>query len=59
MSSAESEHKTLFLRNYELYEAAKERGESKEIQRRALLVLDQIHLISDVPAHETEKQTPR
>jgi hypothetical protein len=51
MSSAGPEHKTSFLRNYELYEAAKERGESKEIQRFALLTLNQIHLISDVPAH--------
>jgi hypothetical protein len=39
MSSAGPDHKTLFLRNYELYEAAKERGESKEIQRLALLAV--------------------
>jgi hypothetical protein len=51
MSSANPDHKTLFLRNYELYEAAKKRGESKEIQGFALLALNQIHLISDVPAH--------
>ena len=51
MSSADPDHKTLFLRNYELYEAAKERGESKEIQRFALLALNQIHLMSDVPTH--------
>ena len=51
MSSVDPDHKTLFLRNYELYEAAKERGESKEIQRLALLALNQIYLISDVPAH--------
>jgi hypothetical protein len=51
MSSADPDHKTLFLRNYELYEAAKERGESKEIQRFAVLALNQIHLVSDVPAH--------
>jgi hypothetical protein len=51
MSSADPDHKTSFLRNYELYEAAKERGESEEIQRFALLALNQIHLVSDVPAH--------
>ena len=51
MSSADADHKTLFLRNYELYEAAKKRGESKEIQAFALLALNQVHLISDVPAH--------
>ena len=51
MSSVDPGHKTLFLRNYELYETAKERGESKEIQRLALLALNQIYRISDVPAH--------
>jgi hypothetical protein len=47
MSSADPDHKTMFLRNCESYEAAKERGESKEIQRFALLALNQIHLISE------------
>src|SRR5579864_1866513 len=51
MSGVDPDHKTSFLRNYELYKAAKERGESEETQRFALLALNQIHLVSDVPAH--------
>ena len=43
------DHKALFLQNYEQYEAAKQRGE--DVRTFALLALNQIHLISDVPAH--------
>ena len=49
MSSADSDHETLFLRNYELYERAKQRGEP--FSGFAVKALAQIHHISDVPAH--------
>jgi len=49
MSSAHPDHKTSFLRNYELYERAKQRGEV--CQSLAVQALAQIHHISDVPAH--------
>jgi len=49
MSSADSDHKALFLRNYELCERAKQRGES--FSDFAVIALAQIHHISDVPAH--------
>jgi hypothetical protein len=51
MSSAEPDHRTLFLRNYELYERAKQGGEEKDVSRFALMALVEIHHISDVPAH--------
>ena len=49
MSSADSDHKALFLRNYEMYERAKQRGEP--FSDFAVIALAQIHHISDVPAH--------
>ena len=49
MSSADPDHKALFLRNYELYEGAKQRGEP--FSEFAVIALAQIHHISDVPAH--------
>jgi hypothetical protein len=52
MSIDDVDHGTLFLRNYERYEAAKQRGESKDISRFSLLALNQIHLISGVSAAE-------
>jgi hypothetical protein len=49
MSSADSDHRALFFRNYELYERAKQRGEP--LESAAMQALAQIHHISDVPAH--------
>lgn len=49
MSSAGRDHKTLFVRNYDLYERAKRRGEP--LSDFAAIALAQIHHISDVPAH--------
>jgi hypothetical protein len=49
MSSAEPDHRTLFLRNYELYDRAKQRGE--DISRFAVMVLTELRHVSDVPAH--------
>jgi hypothetical protein len=49
MSSADPDHKTLFLRNYELYERAKQRGEP--FSDFAVKALTQIYHLSDVPAH--------
>jgi hypothetical protein len=51
MSSANPDHRTSFLRNFELYERAKQQGADKEVRQFALLALTEIHQISDVPAH--------
>jgi hypothetical protein len=48
MSSADRDHKTLFLRNYELYERAKRRGEP--FSDFAVIALAQIHNMSGVSA---------
>jgi hypothetical protein len=51
MSSAHPDHRTSFLRNFELYERAKQQGQDQEVSRFALLALTEIHHISEVPAH--------
>jgi hypothetical protein len=51
MSSADADHRTSFLRNFELYEGAKQRGETKDVNRFALLALTEINHLSEVPVH--------
>lgn len=50
MSRADSDHETLFFRNFELYEKAKLRGE--DASRFAVIALAQIHHKSGVSAAE-------
>lgn len=44
-----ADHRTLFLRNYELYDCAKQRGE--DVSRHAVMALTELRHVSDVPAH--------
>jgi len=55
----EMNSEALFRKNYELYEAAKRRGETEEVGPFALVSLLQIHLISGVSAPKDREANVR